>query len=129
MESKCACEATQATILACSGGSNCGQIANAVAVQLTREGIGSMYCLAGVAAHLGNMVASASSAERLMVIDGCAVACGKKVADHLGLRITDYIDVTAEGIAKNHDFDLNPEEIERVVARGRMMLWNPPVQA
>jgi uncharacterized metal-binding protein len=129
MEDKCSCEGSQATILACSGGSNCGQIANAVAVQLTREGIGSLYCLAGVAAHLGNMVASAASAERLMVIDGCAVACGKKVAEHLGLRVTDYIDVTAEGIAKNHDFDLKPDEVERVVDRGRMMLWNPPLQA
>lgn len=109
-------------ILACSGGSNCGQISNAAAVELTREGLGKLYCLAGIAAHLDGMVAAAASADRLMIIDGCAVACGKKVAEHLGLGITHYIDVTAEGIAKNHDFDLNPEEIARVVARCRSML-------
>jgi len=35
-------------ILACSGGSNVGQLSNQAAVALTREGFGKMYCLAGV---------------------------------------------------------------------------------
>jgi uncharacterized metal-binding protein len=35
-------------ILACSGGSNVGQLANQAAVELTQEGFGKMFCLAGV---------------------------------------------------------------------------------
>ena len=35
-------------ILACSGGSNVGQLSNRAAVELTKEGFGKMYCLAGI---------------------------------------------------------------------------------
>ena len=31
-------------ILACSGGSNVGQISNRTAIELTREGFGKMFC-------------------------------------------------------------------------------------
>lgn len=34
-------------ILACSGGSNVGQLSNQAAIELTQEGFGKMFCLAG----------------------------------------------------------------------------------
>ena len=43
-------------ILACSGGSNVGQLSNQAAVELTREAFGKMYCLAGVGALLSGFV-------------------------------------------------------------------------
>lgn len=48
---ECECRAEGIILLPCSGGSNCGQIANQTAVQLTEEGIGTIYCLAGIGAH------------------------------------------------------------------------------
>ena len=44
----CSCKAEEVVLLPCSGGSNCGQIANQVAVRLTEEGVGNIYCLAGI---------------------------------------------------------------------------------
>ena len=35
----CSCKAEEVILLPCSGGSNCGQIANQVAVKLTEEGV------------------------------------------------------------------------------------------
>jgi uncharacterized metal-binding protein len=66
----CECKAEEITILPCSGGSNCGQIANQAAVSLDVLGVGKLYCLAGIAAHIPGMVESAKSAKRLVAIDG-----------------------------------------------------------
>lgn len=35
-------------ILACAGGSKVGQLANQAAVELTQEGFGKLFCLAGI---------------------------------------------------------------------------------
>ena len=61
-------------ILPCSGGSNTGQLANRAAVELTREGFGKMYCLAGIGGHLSGFVESAKGVEQMIVIDGCDLA-------------------------------------------------------
>ena len=125
MVDKCLCEVDQVVILPCSGGSNCGQIANSAAVQLTQAGLGRLYCLAGIGAHIAGMVESARSAQRLLVIDGCSLACGRTTVGHAGLAVTDYVDVTALGIEKNHDFDLDPRHVETVVVQARMLLEAP----
>lgn len=118
----CECGADRIVLLPCSGGSNCGQIANKVAVQLTEEGLGNIYCLAGIGAHIESMIESARSAERLVAIDGCSVACARKAIEHAGLRVTDWVCVTEEGINKNHDFHLDPEEIELIARRTKQSL-------
>ncbi|HOP14808.1 MAG TPA: putative zinc-binding protein [Lentimicrobium sp.] len=46
-------------ILACSGGSNVGQLSNQAAVELTQEGFGKMYYLAGIGGQLSGFVQSA----------------------------------------------------------------------
>jgi len=56
-------------ILACSGGSNVGQITNQAAVELTREGHGKMFCLAGIGAQLQGFVKSAQDTSRIVVLD------------------------------------------------------------
>ncbi len=85
----CECKAEEITILPCSGGSNVGQIANQAAVSLDTLGVGKIYCLAGIGAHIDGMVESARGAKRLVAIDGCQVACAKKTIEHAGLKVTD----------------------------------------
>ncbi len=55
----CASGGNNVMLLACSGGSNLGQLSNQAAVELTQEGFGKMFCLAGIAGHLGGFVQSA----------------------------------------------------------------------
>ena len=121
----CECSAEEITFLPCSGGSNCGQITNQVAVRLDEEGIGHIYCLAGIAAHIDGMVESAKGAKRLVALDGCQVACAKKTIEHAGLRVTDWICVTEEGIEKNHQFKLAPEDIDLIVQKIKESLARP----
>jgi uncharacterized metal-binding protein len=125
MSEKCLCEASQVVLLPCSGGSNCGQIANAAAVELTRQGVGNMYCLAGLGARISGMVESARSAQRLVVIDGCSVACALKTVKAVGLEPGDYLDVTQQGIEKNHDLNLAPGLVDAIVDKVRSLLATP----
>ena len=118
----CQCRAEEVVLLPCSGGSNCGQIANQVAVKLTEEGVGYIYCLAGLGAHIDGMVESARGAKRIVALDGCQVACARKAIEHAGLTVTDWICVTEEGVAKNHQFKLAPEEIGLIVRRTKESL-------
>jgi len=123
---KCACKGEEVVLLPCSGGSNCGQIANQAAIKLTEEGVGNIYCLAGIGAHIKGMVESARSAERIVALDGCPVACAKKTIEHAGLVVTDWVCVTEEGIVKNHEFDLPPEHIAVIARRAKESLARTP---
>jgi uncharacterized metal-binding protein len=102
-------------LLPCSGSSNCGQIANNVAVKLTEEGIGKMACLAGIGAHIEKMILSAKSANRLVAIDGCSTACASKLIEHCGIVLTDRVCITDFGIKKVHEFNISPEDIDKVM--------------
>ena len=123
---QCLCKSEEIILLPCSGGSNCGQIANQAAVKLDEEGVGKIYCLAGIGAHIKGMVESARSAKRIVALDGCDVACAKKTIEHAGLLVTDWICVTEAGIEKNHVFQLLPEHIALIAERTRKSLAKAP---
>ena len=119
------CQPTVTTmILACSGGSNVGQLSNQAAIELTQEGFGKLSCLAGVGAHLSGFVQSARDIDNLVVIDGCEVGCAKGVLDHAEVPLRGYLVITALGIDKNKDLNLKREEIDRVKEAVRRLQAN-----
>ena len=122
MAKNCSCQASEIIMMPCSGASNCGQIANDVAVHLVEEGVGKLFCLAGIGAHISGMIESARSAKRMVAIDGCSVACAKKTIEHAGLKVTDYIDIAKEGIAKSMSLKLSQQDILFIVKRVKQEL-------
>jgi len=122
MTDECTCEAGEILLFPCSGGSNCGQIANQVAVQLTVGNVGKMYCLAGIGAHESVMLDTARAARRVVAIDGCSVACAKKTIEHAGITVTDWVCVTDEGVAKSHALLLDETDIELITYRTKELL-------
>lgn len=114
MEDKCLCEPSEILIFPCSGGSNVGQIANQAGVKLTQLGLGKIFCLAGIGGHVSGMIESTKAGKLIVAIDGCAVACAKKTLEHAGFNIDEYLEITSIGIEKNHNFDLNPIDVEKI---------------
>jgi len=112
--------------LACSGGSNVGQITNEVAKRLDVSGQCKFFCLAGVGAGLSGFVVSARDADRLLVLDGCPTACASKCVSKAGISRFDHIIVTEQGIKKSKSFDLLPGDIDKVVAKAGEMLSKEP---
>jgi len=67
-------------------------------------------------------VESAKSAKRIVALDGCDVACAKKTIEHAGLLVTDWVCVTDEGIAKNHQFKIAAKETNLIIRRTKESL-------
>jgi len=103
-------------ILACSGGSNVGQLSNQAAVELTREGFGKMFCLAGIGGRLSGFVQSARDVPVMVAIDGCQVGCAKAILANAQVPLQHYLVITDEGIEKNKNFNLEQADIDRVKA-------------
>jgi uncharacterized metal-binding protein len=98
-------------VLACSGCSNVGQIANNVMIELNRRNMGNAGCLAGIGAGLSGFVESAKAAKTI-VIDGCPTGCGKKTAEKHGILPAQHITITELGIEKTHNFSSLDRETE-----------------
>ena len=116
--SSCSCGAEGKTriIYACSGiGSNVGQLANAAACRLAREEYGGGSCLAGVGGGLEKLVSMGKSADERIVIDGCPVACAKKIMNDKGLTVDRYVMITDLGITKTPGPSYAESDVQTVV--------------
>jgi uncharacterized metal-binding protein len=114
MAEECCATKGNIMILACSGGSNVGQLSNQAAVELTQEGFGKMFCLAGVGGHLGGFVQSAKDVPQMVAIDGCEIGCAKAILEHAEVPTKSYLVLTELGIEKNKDLDLKKEQLDKV---------------
>lgn len=105
-------------IFACSGGgSNVGQISNQAAVDLAKKGKGKMFCLAGIGAKIDPIINTTKDNKKVVVIDGCPVACAKKILEGQGIDIDSYMVATEIGIEKiGGKLDFSLEEINTVVS-------------
>lgn len=115
MAEKCTCDPGEIMVFPCAGESNVGQVANQAAVKLDQEGVGKLFCLAGLGGHVQSIVESTKVAKRIVAIDGCPIGCAKATVEHAGFLATDYVMITQLGVKKHHDFVWTDEEIERVV--------------
>ena len=113
MAEDCCAPSGDIMLLPCSGGSNVGQLANQAAVELTQEGFGKIYCLAGIGAHLSGFVQSAKDVPNLIVIDGCDVGCSRGILAQAEVPLKNYLVLTDIGIEKNKNFVLAREDIEK----------------
>jgi uncharacterized metal-binding protein len=121
-QSTCNCGAEGKTriIYSCSGiGSNVGQLANAAACRLASEGYGGGSCLAGVGGGIEKLTSVGKSADERIVIDGCPVACAKKIMDDKGLTIDHYVMITELGIVKTPGPIFNENDIQTVITAVR----------
>ncbi len=116
MAEECCTPGGNIMILACSGGSNVGQLSNQAAIELTQEGFGKMFCLSGIGGHLSGFVQSAKDVPAMVAIDGCEVGCAKAILDHAEIPTKNYLVLTELGIEKNKDFNLKAEDIQKVKA-------------
>lgn len=116
MKKACICKPSEIMVFACSGGgANVGQISNSAALEITRKGKAKMYCLAGLGGHVPGIIEAAKQARKVIVVDGCPVSCAKKMVEHVGIDISDYIIVTEEGIEKTPGrFEITGEEVQRI---------------
>jgi len=86
-------------VLACSGGSDLGELSDKLARKFMDKKVYTMKCLAMVAAHDQSLIDTLQSTNAL-VIDGCSVDCGKKIMEEAWLSDYRYIRLADMGYQK-----------------------------
>ncbi|AWO00358.1 zinc-binding protein [Chitinophaga alhagiae] len=94
-------------VYSCSGCSSAAQMANYLAVQLDRAGLAEMSCIAGVGGNVRSLVRAALSGRKIIVIDGCPLACSKACLSNHGITPDMEVELTRMGVQKkkHEDFD------------------------
>ena len=110
-------------VFPCSGAADVGAIADQVGRKMTREGLGSMYCLAGIGGHVSGIVETTKAADEVITIDGCPIACATKTLEHIGITPKTF-EVTKMGFQKGKS-PVTEEAINKVFSEIKAVLENP----
>lgn len=102
-------------IYSCSGCSSAAQMANYMAVKIDRMGIADMSCIAGVGGGVKKLLKTALSERKIIVIDGCPLACSKACLSHYTIIPYIYIDLSSLGVSKREHEDFNQAEADEII--------------
>ena len=115
------CSAAPKLIFACSGAADVGKISDLAARQLTADGAGKMFCLAGIGGRVSGILASTESAQKILAIDGCPLDCAKKTLENSGFTEFEYIRLSDHGMEKGKT-PATDEAVAKVVGLGKSRL-------
>jgi len=110
--------ATLPLVYSCSGCSNIAQLANRLAIELDRDHIAEMSCIAGVGGGVKSLVRKAKSARKIISFDGCHLHCVKSCLAVHGVEATHHYTLTDHGIMKKYHTDFlssDVDELKRMV--------------
>jgi len=88
-------------VLACSGCSAAGELADHTARRLQHLGAARMSCLAGVGGRIPSIMATVRSAADILMIDGCPLECGASVLRSAGFTSFKQLKLHELNVRKN----------------------------
>lgn len=94
------CRGGPTLIFACSGAADVGEIADRAARKLTKDGIGKMFCLAGVGGRISDIMKTTESADKILAIDGCPLNCVKNCLEQAGFNKFIHLQLADMGLEK-----------------------------
>lgn len=94
------CSGSEKLIFACSGAADVGAVSDRAARPMTRDGIGKMFCLAGLGGKVEGIVQKSKAATKVLAIDGCSLDCAKKCLEQAGIADFAHVRITDLGVEK-----------------------------
>ena len=95
-----ACGAASKLIFACSGAADVGEISDRAARRLSRDGVGRMFCLAGIGGKVEPIISAAKSASMMLAIDGCGLDCARSCLEQAGFEDFQHLRIADMGMEK-----------------------------
>ena len=114
-------------VYSCSGCSSAAQMANYIAVQLDRMDVAKMSCIAGVGGNVKNLVRTATSGRKIIVIDGCPLACSKACLSNHSVKPDINIDLSSMGVSKKLHEDFDMDNANQILKRIEMYIHKTTV--
>src|SRR5512139_2854682 len=121
LQTQCGCSAAPKFVFPCSGASDVGGLSDQAARQMTKDGTGKMYCLAGIGGRVEPILANARGAAKLLVIDGCSQECARKTLELAGFGGFKHLRLEEMGFKKG-ETPVTPERIRAVADAGAALL-------
>ena len=104
-------------VYSCSGCSNIAQLANQIAIELDRDQVAEMSCIAGVGGGVKSLVKKAKSGRQIISFDGCPLHCVKSCLSVHGIESTYHYTLTDYGIKKKYHMDFSPADVSDIKRR------------
>jgi len=117
----CGCSVAPTLIFACSGAADVGEVADRSARKMRDDGVGKMFCLAGIGGRVSGIMETTKSAAKVLAIDGCPLACAKNCLEQAGFAGFAHVQVTDLGMAKGKT-PVTDERIAQVASAGTAQL-------
>ena len=86
------------------------------ALQLAEEGYGVATCIALLGSGDPDLKKRIADADEVVIIDGCPMTCGAKIANAQGVTPAQHIVITGLGIDKVYEKNFTEDEVELVVS-------------
>jgi len=112
-------------VLACSGCSRAGEIADRTARRLQELGVAKMACLASVSAGIKTTKDAIQAAPERMMLDACPLECGAKTLRLAGITEFQHFKLHELGVHKHHS-EVSEETIQALAEAATIRLQ--PVQ-
>lgn len=120
-QGECVCSAAPKLVFPCSGASDVGGLSDQAARQMTKDGQGRMYCLAGIGGRVETIMVDTRAAAKVLVIDGCSQECARRTMELAGFSGFQHLKLEAMGFKKG-ETPVTPERIRQVADRGAALL-------
>ncbi len=117
----CGCSGGPKLIFACSGAADVGEIADKAARKLTREGVGRMFCTAGLGGRISGILKTSEAADSILAIDGCPLNCVKSSLEQAGFSTFRHLQLADLGLEKGKS-PATEESVNKVAARAKEMI-------
>ena len=111
----CACDVAPKLIFACSGAADVGQISDLAARKLTAEGVGKMFCLAGIGGRVSGIMETTKAASKILAIDGCPLNCAGRCLEQAGFTEFEHLELADLDMAKGQT-EVSDEAVSQVTA-------------
>lgn len=108
-------------IFACSGAADVGEVADRAARELMKNGLGKMFCLAGVGGRVGGIMKKTGEASDILAIDGCELDCARGTLEQAGFSRFRHLRVTDLGMEKGKT-PATEGNIVKVVVKGKKLV-------
>ena len=108
-------------VLACSGCSHAGELADHTARRLQELGVARMTCLAGVGGRVKSILATINAAPERMMIDGCPLECGAHMLRLAGITEFQHFKLHELGVSKHHS-KVSAETVQALVGAAAIRL-------
>jgi uncharacterized metal-binding protein len=85
------------------------------------EGVGKMFCLAGIGGRVSGILETTKAAAAILAIDGCPLDCARKTLEEADFTQFEHLRLSDLGMEKGKS-PATEDLVDKVVSRGRARL-------